>query len=99
MHAICIARRDCNGGAHDCAGLFAERHRDVRLLGYIFCAISDFRFLRGITEDDVDAHMMTSVVNSPPLDILIRTSGVKRLSDFLTWQVSDVHASSPYIMC
>lgn len=31
---------------------------------------------------------MTSVVGSPPLDILIRTSGVKRLSDYLPWQAS-----------
>jgi ditrans,polycis-polyprenyl diphosphate synthase len=31
---------------------------------------------------------MTSLVGSPPLDILIRTSGVKRLSDFLLWQAS-----------
>lgn len=30
---------------------------------------------------------MTSAVGSPPIDILVRTSGVKRLSDFLTWQV------------
>ncbi|OBZ69141.1 Dehydrodolichyl diphosphate syntase complex subunit SPAC4D7.04c [Grifola frondosa] len=32
---------------------------------------------REITEDDIDAHLMTSVVGSPPVDILIRTSGVK----------------------
>ena len=30
---------------------------------------------------------MTSLGGSPPLDILIRSSGVKRLSDFLMWQV------------
>ena len=42
---------------------------------------------RTITEDDLEANMMTSVVGSPPLDVLIRTSGVKRLSDFLLWQV------------
>lgn len=30
---------------------------------------------------------MTTKGNSPPLDILIRTSGVKRLSEFLLWQV------------
>ena len=30
---------------------------------------------------------MTSLVGSPPLDILVRTSGVKRLSDFFLWQV------------
>jgi len=30
---------------------------------------------------------MTNLAGSPPLDILVRTSGVKRLSDFLMWQV------------
>ncbi|KAH9952031.1 Di-trans-poly-cis-decaprenylcistransferase [Amylocystis lapponica] len=39
-----------------------------------------------IMEDDIDARMMTSVAGSPPLDILVRTSGVKRLSDYLLWQ-------------
>lgn len=43
---------------------------------------------REITERDIDDRMMTTKVDSPPLDILIRTSGVKRLSDFLLWQVS-----------
>lgn len=42
---------------------------------------------RTLTEDDIDAHIMTTAVGSPPIDILVRTSGVKRLSDFLTWQV------------
>ncbi|KAI0087328.1 Di-trans-poly-cis-decaprenylcistransferase [Irpex rosettiformis] len=41
---------------------------------------------RALTQDDIDAHIMTSVVDSPPVDILVRTSGVKRVSDFLTWQ-------------
>jgi hypothetical protein len=31
--------------------------------------------------------MMTNLAGSPPLDILVRSSGVKRLSDFLMWQV------------
>ena len=30
---------------------------------------------------------MTSTAGSPPLDILVRSSGVKRLSDYLLWQV------------
>ena len=30
---------------------------------------------------------MTNLAGSPPLDILVRSSGVKRLSDFLMWQV------------
>jgi len=42
-----------------------------------------------ITEKDIEDHLMTAKVNSPPLDILIRTSGVKRLSDFLLWQCTD----------
>lgn len=43
---------------------------------------------RVITEQDIDSQMMTSLGDSPPLDILVRTSGVKRLSDYLLWQVS-----------
>jgi ditrans,polycis-polyprenyl diphosphate synthase len=40
-----------------------------------------------ISEKDIEANLLTSLGDSPPLDILIRTSGVKRLSDFLLWQV------------
>ncbi|GAA5869981.1 hypothetical protein JCM3774_004328 [Rhodotorula dairenensis] len=40
-----------------------------------------------ITEDDIARNLYTSA--SPPLDILIRTSGVSRLSDFLLWQASE----------
>ncbi|KAI0748339.1 Di-trans-poly-cis-decaprenylcistransferase [Daedaleopsis nitida] len=42
-----------------------------------------------ITADDIDNHLMTTLAGSPPLDILIRTSGVKRLSDYLLWQCSE----------
>ena len=41
-----------------------------------------------IAEGDIERYMMTSLGGSPPLDVLIRSSGVKRLSDFLMWQVS-----------
>ncbi|KAJ7826664.1 Decaprenyl diphosphate synthase-like protein [Mycena leptocephala] len=54
---------------------------------------------RKITEDDISAQLMTSLAGSPPLDILIRTSGVKRLSDFLLWQCSEntqIHFSNAY---
>jgi hypothetical protein len=50
---------------------------------------------RIITEHDIDAQLMTSQGGSPPLDVLVRTSGVNRLSDFLLWQVrcsSAVHS-------
>ncbi|KAK0464443.1 dehydrodolichyl diphosphate synthetase [Desarmillaria tabescens] len=39
-----------------------------------------------ISTQDVEDNLMTSKAGSPPLDIMIRTSGVKRLSDFLLWQ-------------
>jgi ditrans,polycis-polyprenyl diphosphate synthase len=42
---------------------------------------------RPITEKDIENHLKISSVNGPPLDVLIRTSGVKRLSDYLLWQV------------
>jgi ditrans,polycis-polyprenyl diphosphate synthase len=40
-----------------------------------------------ITEEDIEAELMTSAPGSPPLDILVRTSGVRRLSDYYLWQV------------
>ena len=39
-----------------------------------------------ITEEALDAAMMTA--DLPPLDLLIRTSGEMRLSNFLLWQVA-----------
>lgn len=45
-----------------------------------------------ITPSELDARMM--LAHSPPLDILVRTSGVSRLSDFMLWQVSFVSSSS-----
>ena len=37
-----------------------------------------------ITSKVLDAHMFTA--GTPPLDLLVRTSGVERLSDFMLWQ-------------
>jgi ditrans,polycis-polyprenyl diphosphate synthase len=37
-----------------------------------------------ITEEDISKHLYSA--DSPPVDLLIRTSGVERLSDFLLWQ-------------
>ncbi|EJF66045.1 dehydrodolichyl diphosphate synthetase [Dichomitus squalens LYAD-421 SS1] len=50
-----------------------------------------------ITVEDLEAHLRTA--GSPPLDILIRTSGVKRLSDYMLWQCSEdtqIQFSSKY---
>ncbi|EPQ57752.1 Di-trans-poly-cis-decaprenylcistransferase [Gloeophyllum trabeum ATCC 11539] len=49
-------------------------------------ALNEDRSPESISEKDIDDHLMTTAAGSPPLDILIRTSGVKRLSDFLLWQ-------------
>ncbi len=42
---------------------------------------------RHITSQAVEANLGTAQAGSPPLDILVRTSDVKRLSDFMLWQV------------
>ncbi|KAI9057870.1 Di-trans-poly-cis-decaprenylcistransferase [Trametes sanguinea] len=42
-----------------------------------------------ITEDEIEAHLMTSIAGSPPLDVLVRSSGVKRLSDYMLWQCAE----------
>ncbi|KAL4064152.1 Decaprenyl diphosphate synthase-like protein [Scleroderma yunnanense] len=42
-----------------------------------------------ITEHTIEGHLSTTVAGSPPLDIFVRTSGVKRLSGFLTWQCNE----------
>ncbi|PWW77288.1 Prenyltransf-domain-containing protein [Tuber magnatum] len=40
--------------------------------------------IESITEKTITRHMFTS--GCPPLDLLVRTSGVERLSDFMMWQ-------------
>ncbi|KAJ7063599.1 Decaprenyl diphosphate synthase-like protein [Mycena amicta] len=42
-----------------------------------------------ITEQDIDGQLLTSLSASPPLEVLVRTSGVKRLSDYLLWQCNE----------
>lgn len=42
---------------------------------------------QNITEKDVSKHLYTG--NCSPLDLLIRTSGTHRLSDFLLWEIDE----------
>lgn len=49
-----------------------------------------------ITADTITAHMFTA--DAPPVDLLIRTSGVARLSDFMLWQCHE-HTSIVFLEC
>ncbi|TRM58608.1 Decaprenyl diphosphate synthase-like protein [Schizophyllum amplum] len=52
-----------------------------------------------VEEKDIEKHLMTSVAGSPPLDVLVRTSGVQRLSDYMLWQSCEgvqLHFSTTY---
>jgi len=49
-----------------------------------------------ITARTLTQHMYTA--GSPPLDLLIRTSGVQRLSDFMLWQCHE-HTSIVFLKC
>ncbi|KAG9003476.1 cis-prenyltransferase [Tulasnella sp. JGI-2019a] len=52
-----------------------------------------------ITESDIDKSLQSVQRHSPPLDVLIRTSGTYRLSDYFLWQVSEgaqLHFTATY---
>ncbi|KAH8117121.1 Decaprenyl diphosphate synthase-like protein [Phellopilus nigrolimitatus] len=51
--------------------------------------LSDDSDISAITEASIDANLMTTLSGSPPLDILVRTSGVRRLSDYMLWQCAE----------
>lgn len=52
-----------------------------------------------IDEDEIEKHLEMTVRGSPPLDVLIRTSGTYRLSDYMLWQACEntqLHFTSTY---
>ncbi|KAL6948983.1 hypothetical protein ACO0QE_001464 [Hanseniaspora vineae] len=50
-----------------------------------------------ITAETIDNYLCTR--DDPPVDLLIRTSGVKRLSDFLVWQVQQKGVVLEFLDC
>lgn len=58
------------------------------LLGWLL-ELTVWRISRDIDEDEIEKHLEMTVRGSPPLDVLIRTSGTYRLSDYMLWQVGD----------
>jgi ditrans,polycis-polyprenyl diphosphate synthase len=49
-----------------------------------------------VTAETLNEHMLTA--GAPPLDLLIRTSGVERLSDFMLWQCHE-NTSIVFLKC
>ena len=91
LYALHIKRRDSYGSTFCCAGKGGERPgrytTSVRALPACHRSLTFTVVCTRITEEDIERYMMTNLAGSPPLDILVRSSGVKRLSDFLMWQV------------
>ena len=51
-------------------------------------ACADGRLRPGdVSEDLLERCLSTSAPSCPPVDLIVRTSGEQRLSDFLLWQV------------
>ena len=55
--------------------------------GFVFGLGVPYRDPEAITVHTLDNHMFTA--GMPPLELLIRTSGVERLSDFMLWQAHE----------
>lgn len=69
----------------------AEHLRDICVLDRLYTEVH-LVFVSSCTPSDVSESLLDKCLytsHSPPPDILIRTSGEVRLSDFLLWQVGN----------
>lgn len=92
MHGIHFARRDDTCYGDLCARCDRPKLRRLVCGLVLYNLHHIFSVSRYITEKEIDSQLGISLGGSPPLDILVRTSGVKRLSDFMLWQVRTFRA-------
>ncbi|KAL6944730.1 hypothetical protein ACO0RG_001476 [Hanseniaspora osmophila] len=71
--------------------LYQSMHAIVQASG------EGFLDYKNITAKTIDDYLYTR--DDPPVDLLIRTSGVKRLSDFLVWQVQQRGVVLEFLDC
>lgn len=87
---VCVAyssRDEITAAVESCVRQSLELGPDSKPLAFFMLLFNLLTERRRITVEDIDSRLMLSSENSPPLDILIRSSGVTRLSDFMLWQV------------
>jgi len=69
---------------------YASRDEMTRAVEKVVKKVTDAKCLKEqISIADIDEGLYTTERSLPPVDVFIRTSGVKRLSDFLLWQISE----------
>lgn len=78
-----VAPPDAEAAASNASGSTTLNQSST--IGVSSAASSNFRDPESISAETLTAHTFTGS-NTPPLDLLIRTSGVERLSDFMLWQ-------------
>ena len=91
MNSILRERANSNGHSHSADSSFraepAERGISLPPSGALSSHADDVHnALRPVTEDDLSRHLYTADLPDP--DLLIRTSGEMRVSNFLLWQIA-----------